>query len=192
MRRVATFCYRKKRQLYACIELCSIVLRQLLATPPWVQYYGAQGNASLISLMFAFSYVSFKITIMKQSLSRVGGAITTLISNEHGVGRRVTPAELIEQGNPDCPICYETMQAPIILACGHTFCEDCAQEWCDRERTCPLCRAPIEQPAANSTGHGRGGAGVGAPYTRQPDANVPVPVRPELLDGATGLAPQLF
>ena len=45
----------------------------------------------------------------------------------------------------ECPICYEIMQAPIILACGHTFCEDCAQEWCGRDRTCPLCRAPVQK-----------------------------------------------
>jgi hypothetical protein len=33
---------------------------------------------------------------------------------------------------------------PVALGCGHIFCCGCLDEWLSRERTCPLCRASIE------------------------------------------------
>jgi len=52
-------------------------------------------------------------------------------------------------GEGDCPICYESRETLIRIACGHTVCKDC---WCDAtnphtfgefsENKCPLCRRP--------------------------------------------------
>lgn len=86
---------------------------------------------------------------------------------EYGV--HVSHEDLVEAGNPDCSICYETMHLPVKLSCSHMFCEDCVMEWFDRERSCPLCRA-----------------NVGTTQREQDE------VKPQFLDGSTSLFPQLF
>ena len=42
-----------------------------------------------------------------------------------------------------CPICCETMTAPLVTPCGHTFCHGCVMQWVARKKTCPLCNAGI-------------------------------------------------
>lgn len=41
---------------------------------------------------------------------------------------------------PECTVCFEPMDAKIVLApCGHVLCDDCAP----KHDECPLCRAPV-------------------------------------------------
>ena len=44
----------------------------------------------------------------------------------------------------DCPVCYNGVDRPVTLKCGHIFCEHCIYEWLDKEKTCPVCRAEVE------------------------------------------------
>mmetsp|Transcript_55323 Transcript_55323/g.130603 ORF Transcript_55323/g.130603 Transcript_55323/m.130603 type:complete len:115 (+) Transcript_55323:74-418(+) len=44
----------------------------------------------------------------------------------------------------DCSICLDLMHNAHVLDCGHTFCEDCIVDWMRRQRTCPVCRTPID------------------------------------------------
>jgi hypothetical protein len=51
---------------------------------------------------------------------------------------------------PDkCPICYEHMQNNpdhpdiVYTSCQHVFHKDCLTVWCNRNKTCPLCREPL-------------------------------------------------
>lgn len=45
-----------------------------------------------------------------------------------------------------CPICFDMMENPISISCGHVFCVDCICTWCSTQEkmdfrwTCPLCR----------------------------------------------------
>lgn len=53
-----------------------------------------------------------------------------------------------EQGQFDCPICYENVSNSkrITISCGHTFCCECTKEWlytcndANKNVTCPMCR----------------------------------------------------
>jgi len=77
-------------------------------------------------------------------MSSTSSTSTLLNTSSYGVGRFVTPDEVIEAGTPHCPICFETLENPVSLdPCGHLFCEDCACEWLDVERSCPMCRSSV-------------------------------------------------
>ena len=50
-----------------------------------------------------------------------------------------------------CSICYDDMEAPIILPCSHVFCGVCIMKWIETKersghtRSCPRCRTPINR-----------------------------------------------
>ncbi|KAJ2081503.1 E3 ubiquitin ligase [Coemansia sp. RSA 988] len=44
-----------------------------------------------------------------------------------------------------CAVCLELFSQPHSLACGHTFCQGCLQEWLQQRRQCPTCRASVSQ-----------------------------------------------
>ena len=42
-----------------------------------------------------------------------------------------------------CPICIDLLVFPMILQCGHTFCNSCLFEWTKLHLECPTCRNKI-------------------------------------------------
>lgn len=47
------------------------------------------------------------------------------------------------QNDDVCPICYSSMKAAVITACGHLFHSHCLQKWLYIEETCPMCHQNI-------------------------------------------------
>ena len=43
-----------------------------------------------------------------------------------------------------CPICMEVFIVPTTINCGHTFCQDCIQDWKKKHKLCPYCRTRIK------------------------------------------------
>lgn len=47
---------------------------------------------------------------------------------------------------PACSICQEEADDhTVVVACGHSFCRGCIEEWVARSSTCPNCRKPCER-----------------------------------------------
>jgi len=46
-----------------------------------------------------------------------------------------------------CSICYETMVAPHVLPCSHSFCGVCITAWAHKSALCPCCRERFSRPA---------------------------------------------
>lgn len=44
----------------------------------------------------------------------------------------------------DCPVCFDQLYKPVGLSCQHVFCEHCIYQWLDKEKTCPVCRAEVQ------------------------------------------------
>jgi hypothetical protein len=46
----------------------------------------------------------------------------------------------------ECAVCYERVCGPLKLACKHTFCRKCIEEWyvTSEAPSCPSCRRPIK------------------------------------------------
>lgn len=40
----------------------------------------------------------------------------------------------------DCPICIDTMVDPVLLSCGHGYCQKCITEAVFIQSSCPVCR----------------------------------------------------
>ncbi|PKX96855.1 putative SNF2 family helicase [Aspergillus novofumigatus IBT 16806] len=43
-----------------------------------------------------------------------------------------------------CPICLDTLEQPVITACGHSYDRGCIEQVIERQHKCPLCRANID------------------------------------------------
>jgi len=54
-------------------------------------------------------------------------------------------------GQLQCTICSEIYVFPTSLNCGHSFCEDCIQNWRKKQAntTCPICRADVVMLSSN-------------------------------------------
>ncbi|KAM4529212.1 E3 ubiquitin-protein ligase TRIM35-like [Fundulus diaphanus] len=52
-----------------------------------------------------------------------------------------------------CPVCCDIFTDPVLLLCGHSFCQHCLQEWWRQSklRTCPVCKEtfPMTRPPRN-------------------------------------------
>jgi hypothetical protein len=61
-----------------------------------------------------------------------------------------SPSLFIDEPNQEliCAICHDVQDTPTSCPCGHTFCDDCLDEWTDRNlgtnKTCPTCRFSLE------------------------------------------------
>jgi len=83
-----------------------------------------------------------------------------------------------------CPVCFEAFGEPgesseatteegsrllgdpdrkrLVLQCGHCVCEPCLKEWMGRNRTCPVCRQPVDDDGgADADGAGQAPSGSG-------------------------------
>lgn len=51
-----------------------------------------------------------------------------------------------------CKVCFRLLYEPFTIACGHTYCYSCLNEWFDRNedrrKTCPDCRSIVKQAPA--------------------------------------------
>jgi hypothetical protein len=47
------------------------------------------------------------------------------------------------QKDGDCPTCWDELESPIRLNCGHRFCESCIIPWLEGNDSCPICRKTL-------------------------------------------------
>ncbi|KAF8373546.1 hypothetical protein PRIPAC_79975, partial [Pristionchus pacificus] len=64
--------------------------------------------------------------------------------NERCVDDRICPSDL------KCAICHSIFVSPVMLSCGHSFCEPCVDSWLRKKHSCPTCRTnSIGNPIKN-------------------------------------------
>lgn len=61
---------------------------------------------------------------------------------------RVPTKDELDAADAVCPICHDSYTSPIIIECGHMFCDECVQTWFKQEQTCPMCRAKVSNDPA--------------------------------------------
>ncbi|XP_034002527.1 LON peptidase N-terminal domain and RING finger protein 2-like [Trematomus bernacchii] len=60
-------------------------------------------------------------------------------------GGRTFPAELLDSGDMECPLCMRLFYEPVATPCGHTFCLKCLERCLDHKSNCPLCKENLSE-----------------------------------------------
>ncbi|XP_071747328.1 E3 ubiquitin-protein ligase rnf8-B [Lepeophtheirus salmonis] len=97
-------------------------------------------------------HLNFKMGVLKKKLCKVEGEKSKLERQLNSSGLFTDMLnnfkELFET-NLQCSICSEIFLFATVITCGHTFCEDCIEEWTSKKNNCPICRANIKGKASN-------------------------------------------
>jgi len=148
--------FKRKAQFYTVIETISATYRNILPIPVWFRYfYAVDSHGHIFSCLLAGLYLTFKLSFLYDRLRHCTATLRAFLLREVQYGKYATTEQLV--GADVCPICQDRMsdlRDPIVLECGHLFCEECVSQWFEREKTCPLCRVSI--PAAGNRSHSDG------------------------------------
>ncbi|TDG48775.1 hypothetical protein AWZ03_004887 [Drosophila navojoa] len=137
-----------RARLYVLVEYTSQFYRALAPITQWSCFlYESYSGLEVISGgLFASMYIGAKIFELLERGKALKKAVSTFRRNIDSE-RPPTKDELDAAGSV-CPICHDVYTAPIILECGHIFCDECVQTWFKREQTCPMCRAKVSDDPA--------------------------------------------
>lgn len=61
------------------------------------------------------------------------------------------------ESQEECPVCIDTLNAPVITHCKHVFCRQCIEKVVEAQGKCPMCRAGLSkdhllEPAPETSG----------------------------------------
>ncbi|KAM3407600.1 hypothetical protein ACQJBY_001153 [Aegilops geniculata] len=135
--------YRRQGQMLTVVEYSLLLYRALLPAPVWYRFFLNKEYGSLFSSLTTGLYLTFKVASMVEKVRSLLASVNALSHKDLHYGSHATTEQVLAAGDL-CAICQEKMHTPILLQCKHIFCEDCASEWLERERTCPLCRALVK------------------------------------------------
>ncbi|XP_051178439.1 uncharacterized protein [Lolium perenne] len=135
--------YRRQGQMLTVVEYSLLLYRALLPAPVWYRFFLNKEYGGLFSSLTTGLYLTFKVASMVEKVRSLLASVSALSQKDLHYGLHATTEQVLAAGDL-CAICQEKMHAPILLQCKHIFCEDCASEWLERERTCPLCRALVK------------------------------------------------
>ena len=90
-------------------------------------------------------YLVFKFSLVIERAHKVVQfAQTMLTQQQRNHGRNGHHDNNTIGDEEPCAICQDPLSVPLTLPnCSHTFCEHCIHQWLSRNRSCPLCRAPV-------------------------------------------------
>ncbi|XP_043462070.1 RING finger and transmembrane domain-containing protein 2 [Leptopilina heterotoma] len=144
---------QNRGKYYLMLEATSQLFRCFIPIPFWYNFLfeAYQG----IEKFYSFSLITI------YTLSKGGNIISQIKLFKHAVNKMMqqvsvgsfaTKNQLDESGGI-CTICHDEYLSPVRLHCKHIFCELCVITWLDRERSCPLCRAPVSDDPIYRDGH---------------------------------------
>ncbi|KAL0267302.1 UNVERIFIED_CONTAM: hypothetical protein PYX00_009614 [Menopon gallinae] len=135
--------YSARGKWYLFLECISQLYRGLVPIQPWLYYFleSYQGPEKVIGFFLSVAYMVSKGTDLMSKVKLFKMAFWKLLQN---VSLGVSPSkEQLDTAGSQCPICHDDYDKPVLLHCGHVFCEACVTTWFDREQTCPLCRTKV-------------------------------------------------
>ncbi|KAH8417523.1 hypothetical protein KR222_001376 [Zaprionus bogoriensis] len=137
-----------RARLYVLVEYTSQFYRALAPITQWFMFlYESYSGLEVISGgLFSSLYIAAKIFELLDRGKALKKAISTFRRNIDS--ERPPTKDELDAADAVCPICHDAYNSPIILECGHIFCDECVQTWFKREQTCPMCRANVSDDPA--------------------------------------------
>ncbi|XP_048007156.1 RING finger and transmembrane domain-containing protein 2 [Leguminivora glycinivorella] len=136
--------FQKRGKVYLFVESVSQLYRCLLTIQPWLFYLmqSYEGSEKMVGMFLVSIYVVAKLVELLMRIRLFKNATWTMLQSVN-FGTKPTSEQVLAAGDA-CSICHDDFKTPVRLSCSHIFCEPCISEWFDREHTCPLCRASVE------------------------------------------------
>jgi len=160
----------KLRTILLVGEAACLLARVILPTPVWVAFYKSSAAGDIIAGLYASAkgaalLMAFRVSVAagRQACRDFGAGLeygryaTAADFGSSGPGNVILASgrggrvpQAVENGDQDardvsreCSICYQEYTRPVVLPCGHMFCEGCIAEWLHDHRTCPFCRTEV-------------------------------------------------
>jgi len=134
--------FKRRTQFYAVIEVIANLYRTLLPVSLWFSYFIGDKEERVFSSLMGGLYLIFKFSGVISKARQMVAIVRAYVLHELRYGKHASADQVMEVGDM-CAICREKLRDPIVLPCGHIFCDDCVSLWFEREKTCPLCRTVI-------------------------------------------------
>ncbi|XP_059486661.1 RING finger and transmembrane domain-containing protein 2-like [Neocloeon triangulifer] len=139
-----TIAFAKRGKVFLSIEATSQLYRAVAPVQAWLYYLvnSYEGVYRVLGFTLASVYVLCKFWELLARYKMWHSSVQQLFRHS-ALGEAPTAQQLATAGNM-CTICHDEFSEPVALqVCGHVFCESCLTTWCDREQSCPLCRAKV-------------------------------------------------
>ncbi|XP_004533642.1 E3 ubiquitin-protein ligase RNFT1 [Ceratitis capitata] len=135
-----TIRHKTRTRLYLFIELLSQFYRSLVPIRQWLLFLfeSYSGLHAISGVMFSSTYIVLKgceLTDRGKSLKK------SFLNLWKDKTRK--PERNLDASDDMCAICQDSYVSPVVLECGHIFCNSCVTTWFKREQTCPMCRAKV-------------------------------------------------
>ncbi|KAH8337114.1 hypothetical protein KR059_000198, partial [Drosophila kikkawai] len=137
-----------RARLYVLVEYISQFYRATAPITQWFLFlYESYSGLEVVSGgLFSALYLGAKVFELVERGKSLRKAIVTFRKNIDS--ERPPTKDELDAAGALCPICHDAFNTPIVLECGHIFCDECVQTWFKREQTCPMCRAKVSDDPA--------------------------------------------
>eukprot|EP00890_Picochlorum_soloecismus_P000255 jgi/Picsp_1/122/NSC_00122-R1_protein len=133
--------YKKRGCKFAVIDTGMMICRVIFPVGLWSSYLiVSSGLPFILAIVGSGTYFLLKVKEVLRHLAQFLLVFDAYRKNKLSVGKSLGPEERTASS---CAICHEECKDPVQLECKHTFCEECINEWVEREPTCPICRARV-------------------------------------------------
>ncbi|XP_067617483.1 uncharacterized protein [Eurosta solidaginis] len=135
--------HKSRTRLYVFVEFFSQFYRSLVPIRQWLLFLfeSYSGLHAISGVMFSSAYIVLKGCELADRGKTLKKSFFNLLKD---VDKSKKPVQNdFDAADELCAICQDSYASPVVLECGHIFCDNCVTTWFKREQTCPMCRAKV-------------------------------------------------
>lgn len=135
--------HKSRTRFYVFIEFFSQFYRSLVPIRQWLLFLfeSYSGLHAISGVMFSSTYIVLKGCELADRGKTLKKSFINLLKDVNKLGK--PEKDNFDTSDELCAICQDAYVSPVVLECGHIFCDSCVTTWFKREQTCPMCRAKV-------------------------------------------------